>query len=157
MDSKKSLGIVAKAAIATGTVLAVHLGSFFGSCFYNMKRMEKHSDKNNMMHAEALGRGKIDIESDIDCAYITGMISSSEIELLGVPASGELTIDMTMCAGRATLVLPAGARVEYEGTGIFEKLIDTRAIREEEPGYKVLIKRRSCFSKIVLLDQTKAE
>lgn len=145
----KKIGFKATAAVAG--FAALNIVAVKIRCALVMKKMNKNSDGNRLMHSEVFGKGSVEVNPDVNDVYLTCLTGAMDVYLKDVPKDKDIHIDLCSAFANVKLILPPGAVIKFDGVGSFERILDTREDSEEkEKLYTVYLKRRSAFAQVLV-------
>ncbi len=114
-DKKKRTGLKAVLGIV-GSFFAANVAGVAYLTLSAAKKAKNTKSGNNMMYSVAMGKKKLEVKPDTDRAYINCVTGVTEIEINELP-SKNMDIELGAFCSVFALKLPAGLKVEIEGTG----------------------------------------
>ncbi len=118
--SKKNIPVWLKILGAIGGFALANIAGCAVINAKNTKKMNKHGNENNMMYTVTMGQKSVEIEKDIQNAYITCLTGSMRLTMPEEPTHKHIYINLCTFLGRVHLDLPVGVQVLLEGDSHLE-------------------------------------
>lgn len=115
------------------------------------RKIKERPDTHNQMHSLTFGNGTVSVGEDTQNAYVTDICGSMVINVEELPKSKELNIDLFALLGKVTLLVPAGAEIDYQGRHFGEKVKDARFSDNGERTYKVHVNKKNFLTRFVVI------
>lgn len=117
---KKSTKVILGCVAA---VLGVNAAGVASLSAASSKKMNENAEGNsNVMYSTALGTKKVDINPDIDHAFINCVTGVTEVNLNERPEKDDLYIEIGAICSVIAISLPSNVRVSLEGEGTHEAI-----------------------------------
>ena len=120
--------------------------------YRNTKKLEPGTNAKNSAYSCTLGKYTTTFEPDTLQAYLTCTSGCLTVDFPELPTHRDVYVDLFAACSKVVFKVPGGARIEYAGEGLFEKISDKRENTDEEWLFTIHISRKSYLSKIEIAD-----
>lgn len=148
-DESCILSIVTKILLIVGGFVVANWIGGLSLGFFNMKKLEKHKNKSNLVHTTMMGNKKVKITPNIENGLLSCLSSRVDFDV-AMPENKEMNLELTSICSKVKVFLPIGVNVVLKEEGTLLKTVDQFTDQGEEDKPVIHITVKGFASEVVL-------